>query len=82
LEPTTLGKAPGYTYMLEMLARDKHTSLLLTFANYRCKKYYNILPWALFLPVTVAGKYLDDAMTEYLVNKPQLTEIPMAESSV
>jgi hypothetical protein len=27
------------------LARDKHSSLLQTFVNYRRKKFYNIGPW-------------------------------------
>ncbi len=28
--------------MLESLERDKHSSLFLTFVNYRSKKFYNI----------------------------------------
>jgi hypothetical protein len=31
---------------LVMLARDKHSSLLQTFINYRRTKFYNIGPWA------------------------------------
>jgi hypothetical protein len=27
-----------------MLARDKHSSILLAFVNYGCKKFYNIEP--------------------------------------
>ncbi len=29
---------------LERLARDKHSSLLLTLVNYECKKFFNIGP--------------------------------------
>ncbi len=39
-----LGLSPGFTHKhygsLEMLARDKHSSLLWTLVNYRCKKSF------------------------------------------
>jgi hypothetical protein len=31
---------------LERSARDKHSSLLRKFVNYRRKKFYNIGPWS------------------------------------
>ncbi len=41
---STLGQAPGLTHKhqtrLESLDRDKHSSLLLTFVNYGCKKFW------------------------------------------
>ncbi len=44
-----LGKDPCLTYKhytgLERIARDKHSSKLLTFVNYWLKKFYNIGPW-------------------------------------
>ncbi len=41
---TRVGSGPTRKHQarLEKPARDKHSSLLQTFANYRCKKFYNI----------------------------------------
>ncbi len=32
----------------EKIAKDKHSSLLQTFVNYGCKKFYNIGAWKRF----------------------------------
>jgi hypothetical protein len=40
--------SPGFTHKnytwLESLSREKHSSILETFVNYGCKKFYNIGP--------------------------------------
>jgi len=38
---------------MEMIASDKHSSLLRTFVNYGHKKFYNIGPWFVCIRVSI-----------------------------
>jgi hypothetical protein len=41
-----VGKALGLTHQLVRPAIERHSSLLLKFVDYGCKKFYKIGPWA------------------------------------
>jgi hypothetical protein len=49
---------PHYT-TLKRLARDNHSSLLLTLVNYGCKKFYNMVTWFCWIAVEkrLAARY-------------------------
>jgi hypothetical protein len=47
-----------YYIRLERSARDKHTSLLRSFINYGCKKFYNIGTWSCMIRDLLLKWYL------------------------